>query len=124
MSNTTLTADIIAKEAIRILDNNLVMANLVHRGIVLARADEHRDLDQIRERLDALSREAERVASADPASSFPSAVASTGIAGACPTIRTALTAPMPDEVASAPAPPSSSVTACSRERTVGLPIRA
>src|SRR5688572_20913722 len=32
MSNTTLTADIIAKEAIRILDNELVMAKLVHRG--------------------------------------------------------------------------------------------
>jgi len=32
MSNTTLTADIIAKEAIAILDNELVMANLVHRG--------------------------------------------------------------------------------------------
>jgi len=32
MSNTTLTADIIAKEAVRILDNECVMANLVHRG--------------------------------------------------------------------------------------------
>lgn len=32
MSNTTLTADIIAKEAVAILDNELVMANLVHRG--------------------------------------------------------------------------------------------
>lgn len=32
MSNTTLTADIIAKEAVMILENNLVMANLVHRG--------------------------------------------------------------------------------------------
>jgi hypothetical protein len=32
MSNTTLTADIIAKEALMILDNELVMANLVHRG--------------------------------------------------------------------------------------------
>ncbi len=32
MPNTTLTADIIAKEAIRILDNECVMANLVHRG--------------------------------------------------------------------------------------------
>lgn len=32
MSNTTLTADIIAKEAVMILENNCVMANLVHRG--------------------------------------------------------------------------------------------
>lgn len=32
MSNTTLTADIIAAEAIRILDNNCVMGNLVYRG--------------------------------------------------------------------------------------------
>jgi len=32
MSNTTLTADIIAKEAVMILENNLVMANLVYRG--------------------------------------------------------------------------------------------
>lgn len=32
MSNTTLTADIIAAEAIRVLDNNCVMGNLVHRG--------------------------------------------------------------------------------------------
>jgi hypothetical protein len=32
MSNTTLTADIIAKEAVRILENNLTMAKLVHRG--------------------------------------------------------------------------------------------
>lgn len=32
MANTTLTADIIAKEAVRILDNECVMANLVHRG--------------------------------------------------------------------------------------------
>jgi hypothetical protein len=32
MSNTTLTADIIAKEALMVLDNELVMANLVHRG--------------------------------------------------------------------------------------------
>src|SRR5688500_13555802 len=32
MSNTTLTADIIAKEALMILDNELVMAHLVHRG--------------------------------------------------------------------------------------------
>ena len=32
MSNTTLTADIIAKEAVAILDNELVMANLVYRG--------------------------------------------------------------------------------------------
>lgn len=32
MSNTTLTADIIAKEAVTILENNCVMANLVHRG--------------------------------------------------------------------------------------------
>jgi hypothetical protein len=32
MSNTTLTADIIAKEAVAILENELVMANLVHRG--------------------------------------------------------------------------------------------
>lgn len=32
MSNTTLTADIIAKEALLILENELVMANLVHRG--------------------------------------------------------------------------------------------
>lgn len=32
MSNTTLTADIIAMEAVKILENNLVMGNLVHRG--------------------------------------------------------------------------------------------
>lgn len=32
MSNTTLTADIIAAEAIEILDNNCVMGKLVHRG--------------------------------------------------------------------------------------------
>lgn len=32
MSNTTLTADIIAKEALMILDNELVMAKQVHRG--------------------------------------------------------------------------------------------
>ena len=32
MSNTTLTADIIAKEAVRILDNELVMAKKVFRG--------------------------------------------------------------------------------------------
>ena len=32
MSNTTLTADIIAKEAVAILENACVMANLVHRG--------------------------------------------------------------------------------------------
>jgi hypothetical protein len=32
MSNTTLTADIIAKEAVMILENELVMGNLVHRG--------------------------------------------------------------------------------------------
>jgi hypothetical protein len=32
MSNTTLTADIIAKEAVAILENECVMANLVHRG--------------------------------------------------------------------------------------------
>ncbi len=32
MSNTTLTADIIAKEAVMILDNNLVMAKQVFRG--------------------------------------------------------------------------------------------
>jgi hypothetical protein len=32
MANTTLTADIIAKEAVMILENNLVMGNLVHRG--------------------------------------------------------------------------------------------
>lgn len=32
MSNTVLTADIVAKEALTILDNNLVMANQVHRG--------------------------------------------------------------------------------------------
>lgn len=32
MPNTTLTADIIAKEALMILDNNLVAANLVYRG--------------------------------------------------------------------------------------------
>jgi hypothetical protein len=32
MSNTVLTADIIAAEAIEILDNNCVMGNLVHRG--------------------------------------------------------------------------------------------
>jgi hypothetical protein len=32
MSNTTLTADIIAKEAVMILENQLVMGNLVYRG--------------------------------------------------------------------------------------------
>lgn len=32
MANTTLTASIIAKEALMILDNNLVMANQVYRG--------------------------------------------------------------------------------------------
>jgi hypothetical protein len=32
MSNTTLTADIIANEALMIIENNLVMANLVHRA--------------------------------------------------------------------------------------------
>lgn len=32
MSNTTLTADIIAKEAVRILENECVMPKLVHRG--------------------------------------------------------------------------------------------
>jgi hypothetical protein len=32
MSNTILTIDVIAKEALRILENNLVMAKLVHRG--------------------------------------------------------------------------------------------
>jgi hypothetical protein len=32
MSNTTLTADIIAKEAVMILENNCVMGGLVHRG--------------------------------------------------------------------------------------------
>lgn len=32
MSNTTLTADIIAQEALMILENECVMANLVHRG--------------------------------------------------------------------------------------------
>jgi hypothetical protein len=32
MSNTTLTADIIAKEAVAILENNLVMGKLVYRG--------------------------------------------------------------------------------------------
>lgn len=32
MSNTTLTADIIAKEAVMVLENNLVMAGLVYRG--------------------------------------------------------------------------------------------
>jgi hypothetical protein len=32
MSNTTLTADIIAAEAVRILENNCVMGNLVYRG--------------------------------------------------------------------------------------------
>lgn len=32
MSNTTLTADIIAKEAVAILENNCVMGGLVHRG--------------------------------------------------------------------------------------------
>lgn len=32
MSNTTLTADIIANEALMILENNLVMGNLVYRG--------------------------------------------------------------------------------------------
>lgn len=32
MSNTTLTADIIAKEALMILDNNLIMAKQVYRG--------------------------------------------------------------------------------------------
>lgn len=32
MSNTTLTADIIAAEAIEILDNNCIMGKLIHRG--------------------------------------------------------------------------------------------
>ena len=32
MANTTLTADIVAKEAVMVLENSLVMANLVHRG--------------------------------------------------------------------------------------------
>jgi len=32
MSNTTLTADIIAKEAVAVLENECVMANLVYRG--------------------------------------------------------------------------------------------
>lgn len=32
MSNTTLTADVIAKEAVMILENNMVMGNLVYRG--------------------------------------------------------------------------------------------
>jgi hypothetical protein len=32
MSNTTLTADIIAKEAVMILENQMVMGNLVYRG--------------------------------------------------------------------------------------------
>jgi hypothetical protein len=32
MANRTLTADIIAAEALMILDNNLVMSNLVHRA--------------------------------------------------------------------------------------------
>ena len=32
MSNTTLTADIIASAAVTILDNNCVMGGLVHRG--------------------------------------------------------------------------------------------
>ena len=32
MPNTTLTADVIAKEATMILDNNLVMAKQVYRG--------------------------------------------------------------------------------------------
>jgi hypothetical protein len=32
MSNSILTIDVIAKEALRILENNLVMANLVHRA--------------------------------------------------------------------------------------------
>jgi hypothetical protein len=32
MANTTLTADIVAKEALAILENNLVMANNVHRA--------------------------------------------------------------------------------------------
>ena len=32
MSNTTLTADIIAKEAVMILENDCVMGGLVHRG--------------------------------------------------------------------------------------------
>ena len=32
MSNTTLTADIVAKEAVAILENECVMAKLVHRG--------------------------------------------------------------------------------------------
>src|SRR6185436_2137605 len=32
MRNTTLTADIIAKEAVMILENNCVMGKLVHRG--------------------------------------------------------------------------------------------
>ena len=32
MSNTTLTADVIAAEALEILEGELVMANLVHRA--------------------------------------------------------------------------------------------
>ena len=32
MSNTTLTADIIAAEALMILEDNCVMGGLVHRG--------------------------------------------------------------------------------------------
>ena len=32
MSNTTLTADIIAKEAVMVLENNCVMGGLVYRG--------------------------------------------------------------------------------------------
>ena len=32
MSNTTLTADVVANEALMVLENNLVMANLVHRA--------------------------------------------------------------------------------------------
>src|SRR5688500_19078901 len=32
MSNTTLTADIIAKAAVSVLENECVMANLVYRG--------------------------------------------------------------------------------------------
>ena len=35
MSNTTLTADIIAKEAVMILENDCVMGNLVYRGLSL-----------------------------------------------------------------------------------------
>jgi hypothetical protein len=32
MANAPLTIDVIAKEALAILDNNLVMAKMVHRG--------------------------------------------------------------------------------------------